>query len=650
FRYIGGGLFKDMLPTAEFDAAMRRTLIDCCKFDWSKISPAIFGAMFQGIMNRDLRREIGAHYTSEGNILKLINPLFRDELWKEFERVKINEKQLDQFHDQIAKLKFLDPACGCGNFLMLAYRELRILELEILKMKIGRTRQKRLDVSLLLKVSVDQFYGIEIEDFPCEVARVGMWLVDHQMNLLVAEQFGQYYVRLPLTQSATIVHGNALRIDWESIVPKEYLSFIMGNPPYVGYSFQKTQQKEDILSVYLDANGKPLKTAGKIDYVAAWYYKASKMMVGTRIRTAFVSTNSITQGEQVAAVWKPLFELFDTHIDFAYQRFKWTNEAKGKAAVHCVIIGFSTEHDRDKVIYEGEEKVVAKNISPYLVAGPNILIESRKKPLCDVPEMSIGNRPADGGHLIIEGNEYAQFVEQEPGAKPYIRQLVGAEDYINNIKRYCLWLVDVAPSEIRKMPKIMERIQLCKLDRLNSRDEGRRKLADSPALFREAFNPEKFLLIPRVSSEKRRYIPFGFLDKNFIPHDTALMIPYATLYHFGVLTSSVHMAWMRQICGRLEIDYRYSKDIVYNNFPWPEATDAQKANIEILAQGVLDARAKFPGSSLADLYDPLTMPPELLKAHQALDHAVMKLYGFGKDATEAGIVAKLMVRYQELTG
>ena len=613
-----------------------------------------FVFLFQNIMDRNHRRELGVHYTNEENILKLLNPLIMDELWSELEQVKTNEKLLDDFHERIAELKFLDPACGCGNFLMIAYRELRLLEIEILKIiKAKRKKsshQKVLDISMLIKVSVEQFYGIEIEDFPCEVARVSLWLMDHLMNRQVSKELGMYYIRLPLTQSATIVHGNALRIDWESIVPKEELSYIVSNPPYVGYSFQKPRQKEDILSIYLDANSKPFKTAGKIDYVAAWYYKASQMMTGTQICTAFVSTNSITQGEQVASVWKPLFEMFGIHIDFAYRRFKWTNEAKGKAAVHCVIIGFSTERNGVRTIYDGENKMEAVNINPYLMDGPNVWVENRRTPICDVPEMSIGNRPADGGHLIIENCDYAQFVEQEPDAKQYIQRLVGSEDYINNIKRYCLWLVGIAPSEIRKLPKIMERIQLCKDDRLKSRDEGRRKLADTPALFREAFNPEKFLLIPRVSSEKRRYIPIGFLDKNFIPSDSALMIPDATLYHFGILTSIVHNAWMRVVCGRLEIDYRYSKNIVYNNFPWPSVTDEQKAKIEILAQTVLDARAKFPDSSLADLYDPLTMPPELLKAHQSLDRAVMKLYGFGKDASEAEIVAKLMERYQRLVG
>ena len=648
FNYVNGELFKKPLKPADFNKKMKTTLLDCARFDWSKISPAIFGAMFQGVMDDKKRREIGAHYTSEENILKLIKPLFLDGLWNEFDRIGYNDKDLNQFHEKIASLKFLDPACGCGNFLIITYRELRKLELAILRRKHSRKQQK-LDISYLFKVSIEQFYGIECEEFPCQIAQVGMWLIEHQMNQVAEAEFGDCPKNLPLIQKANIIHGNALRIGWENIVPKKELSYILGNPPFIGYSNQSKEQKEDIMSVYLDDSGKPYKNAGKIDYVAAWYYKASKYILGTRIRAAFVSTNSITQGEQVATVWKPLFDMFNIRIDFAHRTFKWGNEARGKAAVHCVIVGFSVINVTNRIIFDNDKEIMAKNINPYLYDAQDVFIESRNKPICDIPEMNTGNRPADGGHLIIEGNEYDSFIKKEPGAKQYIRKLVGSDDYIKNKNRYCLWLVNVPASELRKMPEIMKRIAACKDDRENAPDEGRRKLSDTPALFREILNPDAFLLIPRHSSENRRYIPIGFLDGQYIPHDSALIIPNATLYHFGILTSSIHMAWVGAVCGRLEMRYRYSKDIVYNNFPWPCVTDEQRTMIENLAQAVLDARRLFPQNSLADLYDPLTTPPELLRAHQNLDRAVMKLYDFSKDSTEPDIVADLMKRYQELT-
>ena len=648
FRYINGALFEERLAPVQFNEKMRAKLIECIKFDWSEISPAIFGAMFQGVMDKEQRRVMGAHYTSEENILKLINPLFLDELWKEFDRVKTSPVALEQFHDKLARLKFLDPACGCGNFLIITYRELRLLELEVLKMK-NSTNQLIIDISPMLKVSVEQFYGIELEHFACQVAQVGMWLIDHQMNLKVSEHFGQYYARLPLTQSATVVHGNALRIDWEDVVQKRELGYILGNPPFLGYSNQNAEQKSDMLTIYVDEKGKSFKTAGKIDYVSAWYYKASQFSVGTQIRSAFVSTNSITQGEQVSAVWKPLFEMFGIQIDFANRTFKWSNEAKGKAAVHCVIVGFSTGFNGEKIIYDGDEKTMVKNINPYLIDAPNVFVESRKKPLSLVPEMITGNRPADGGHLIIENIDLDDFIKADPLSQKYIRRFMGAEEYINNKKRWCLWLVGVAPSELRQMPEVMKRVALCKQDRENAPDEGRRKLANTPTLFRETNNPIEYIIVPATSSENRRYIPIGFENVNVIPSNALLIIPDATLYHFGVLTSNVHNAWTRAVCGRLEMRYRYSKDIVYNNFMWPDATDEQKAEIEKLAQAVLDARANYTESSLADLYDPLTMPPDLLKTHQNLDKAVMKLYNFPiKDFTEADCVARLMEMYQEL--
>jgi hypothetical protein len=652
FRYIDGELFAATLPTAEFDANMRLTLLDCLGFDWNKISSAIFGAIFQDVMDAKQRREIGAHYTNEENVLKLINPLFMDDLWQEFDKVKTDPTALKRFHDKIANLRFLDPACGCGNFLIVTYRELRMLELETLKMQYSSS-QKILDITPLLKVSVTQFYGIEYEDFPCQIAQVGMWLVDHQMNLRASDEFGMYYARLPLAQSATIVNGNALRLDWEKVAPKSELSYILGNPPFAGYSNQSEEQKADILSVYVNTKGQPFKTAGKIDYVAGWYYKAAKYLAGTKIRVAFVSTNSITQGEQAATVWKPLFEMFAVHIDFAYRSFVWSNEAKGKAAVHCVIVGFSNyQNNQPKVIYENDgAKITAKNINAYLVDAPDVFINSRPTSLCDVPSMVYGNKPTDGGHLFIESDQYDDFLAKEPEAKKYIKKIYGATEYINNIDRYCLWLANANPAELKKMPLVMDRIEKVRQFRLASPKKATRESASTPTLFQETRHPDsEYIIVPRHSSEKRRYIPFGFVQPDVIVNNAVQIIPNAAVYHFGILTSNVHMAWVRAICGRIKSDYRYSKDVVYNNFPWPDVTDEQKTEIEKLAQNVLDVRALFAGASLADLYDPLTMPPKLLKAHQNLDRAVMKLYDFnvGK-TTEADCVALLIKRYQSMT-
>ena len=631
FRYINGGLFRDRLPPADFDAKTRQTLLDCVNFDWNKISPAVFGAMFQGVMDKNQRREMGAHYTSEENILKLINPLFLDGLWQEFDKVKTDPTALERFHEKIAQLKFLDPACGCGNFLIITYRELRLLELEILKMQ-ATSNQLILDITSMLKVNVAQFYGIEYEDFPCQIAQVGMWLMDHQMNLRASEQFGQYYARLPLTQSATIVHGNALRIDWADVVPKRELSFILGNPPFNGARTMKAEQKEDMQLVFPS-----LKGLGNLDYVTAWYKKAAEYMEGTRICTAFVSTNSIAQGEQVAILWKSLIKQ-GVYINFGISTFKWSNEAKGKAAVHCVIVGFSYRKTKP-------------NVNPYLLIAPTVFIEGRRNPLVEAPNMAFGNMPNDGGNLIIESDEYEGFVKLEPKAEKFVKRFIGADEFINSRNRYCLWLANATPSELRSMPTVITRIECVRELRAASSREGTRKKADTPTLFGEIRQPKtEYILIPRHSSEKRKYIPIGFMPPDVIVGDSNLMIPEATLYHFGVLTSNVHMAWMRVVCGRLKSDYRYSKDIVYNNFPWPDANDEQRAEIKKLAQDVLDARALFPDSSLADLYDPLTMPPELLNAHRNLDCAVMKLYGFTPQntPTEADRVAKLMARYQML--
>ncbi|MCL2805945.1 MAG: N-6 DNA methylase, partial [Treponema sp.] len=519
FRYINGLLFSQVLPVVEFNAKMRQILFDCLTFEWSKISPAIFGAMFQGVMDKDQRRELGAHYTSEENILKLINPLFMDELWKEFDDIKTSPKGLDVFHDKISKLKFLDPACGCGNFLIITYRELRRLELEILKMKIS-SAQRELDISPMLKVNIEQFYGIEILDFPCQVAQVGMWLIDHQMNLLVSEQFGMYYARLPLTQSATIVPGNALRIDWESVVPKAELSYILGNPPFIGFTYMNNAQKADMELLFPKTKN--------LDYVSAWYMKAIDYIHNTNIECAFVSTNSICQGETLPVLWKKLLGK-GAVINYAYRTFIWSNEAKGKAAVHCIIIGFALFNRKVKWIYEGELRKPAKNISPYLVDASNIIVESHSNAICDVPAMVYGNKPADGGNLIIELEDYNDFITREPKAIKYIRRIIGATEYINKKDRYCLWLVGANPAELRNMPLVMDRVEKCRKMRADSIASGIRKFAATPTIFAQVTQPEgaDYIVVPRVSSERRRYIPIGFLTSDIITSDAVQLIPYA---------------------------------------------------------------------------------------------------------------------------
>ncbi len=506
------------------------------------------------------------------------------------------------------------------------------------------------DVIDPIQVTISQFYGIEINDFAVTVAKTALWIAESQMMKETEEIVLKTLDFLPLKTNAYIIEANALTTPWEDVVPKSELTYIMGNPPFVGYSLQSKEQKNDILSVYVDEKGKPYKTAGKIDYVAGWYFKATQLMQGTNIRAALVSTNSITQGEQVAGVWKPLYERFGIHIDFAHRTFRWDSEASLMAHVHCVIVGFSVApNNKERVLFDGNAEKRVENINAYLIEADNIFIESRNKPICDVPAMTTGNRPADGGNLIIEAEDYEDFIQKEPNAVKYIKKLTGAAEYINNKDRYCLWLVGVSPAELRKMPEVMKRIEACRQDRLGGAPD-RQKLADTPTLFRETKNPKSYIIVPATSSEARRYIPLGFLDDSTIPTNSAVIIPNATLYHFGILTSNVHMAWMRAVCGRLEMRYRYSKDIVYNNFPWCNPTDEQKAKIEKTAQGILDARALYPNDSLADLYDEAVMPPELRKAHQYNDIAVMQAYGFSsKEMTESSCVAELMRMYRELT-
>ena len=660
FPYVNGGLFaNEDIEIPPFTEEIRDLLLEkaSADFDWSEISPTIFGAVFESTLNPETRRSGGMHYTSIENIHKVIDPLFLDDLKNELEEIqqitvqKTKDKKLREFQTKLANLRWLDPASGSGNFLTETYISIRRLENEVIKELQRGQISFGFDESSPIQVSIDQFYGIEINDFAVTVAKTALWIAESQMMKETEDIVHMDLDFLPLTTNAFIVEGNSLQIDWESVVPKYQVSYIMGNPPFVGYSLQSKEQKKDILSIYVDEKGKPYKTAGKIDYVAGWYFKAAQFMQGTTIRTAFVSTNSITQGEQVAGVWKPLYDRFGIHIDFAHRTFRWDSEANMKAHVHCVIVGFSiAPNPAKRRIYVDKRFKEAENINAYLVEAPDIFIESRTKPICDCRKMTSGNRPADGGHLIIEDSEYQDFIKEEPKAIPYIKRLSGATEFLNNKKRWCLWLVGVSPAELRKMPKVLERIEACKKDRLKGA-EDRRKLAETPALFRETKNPNTAIVVPRHSSENRRYIPFGFIDKDMILTDAAMCIPDGNVYEFGILESNIHMAWMRTVCGRIKSDYRYSKDIVYNNFPWPEPTAQQQQKIEQTAQAILDARALYPDSSLADLYDELTMPPELRKAHRLNDMAVMEAYEFAKGSepyrNEAACVAELMKLYQK---
>ncbi len=684
FPYVNGRLFEEAIPIADFDAALREALLDACALDWAAISPAIFGALFQSIMDRTARRNLGAHYTSEENILKLIKPLFLDALWAEFDRVKRNKNRLFEFHKSLRSLTFFDPACGCGNFLVIAYRELRLLELEVLRASNEGPGSRFLDIHQAIQLDVDQFYGIEIEEFPAQIAQVALWLVDHQMNLKVGEEFGMYFARIPLKTSPHIVHGNALTLDWNDVLPAERARYVMGNPPFIGAKFMSDAQREDTRAVF---DG--IANAGLLDFVAAWYVKAARYLLsplppgegpGVRARAAFVSTNSITQGEQVGVLWGWLLAQ-GIKIHFAHRTFSWSNEARGKAAVHCVIVGFGRGDVAEKTIYEyadikGEPHAVrAANINPYLVDAPDVVLENRRTPICPVPEIGIGNKPIDGGHYLFTDDEKADFLRREPQAEKWFRRWLGADEFINGYHRWCLWLGDCPPNELRQMPEAMKRVDAVRQFRLASKSAPTQKLAETPTRFHVENMPQStYLLIPKVSSERRHYIPIGFMHPDTLCSDLVFIAPGSTLYHFGVLTSTMHMAWVRSVCGRLESRYRYSAGIVYNNFPWPSCSSCNaggtdlpspgadappspasgrgekaRADIELAAQAVLDARAQFPGASLADLYDPLTMPPTLLRAHQKLDAAVDKAYGKSAFKSDAERVAFLFERYQALT-
>ena len=657
FPYVNGGLFSDEnIEIPPFTDEIRNLLLNKASedFNWSEISPTIFGAVFESTLNPETRRSGGMHYTSIENIHKVIDPLFLDALKAELDEIcenpieRTKNAKLRAFQRKLAGLKFLDPACGSGNFLTETYLSLRRLENKILlELSHGQVTMYTASESPI-QVSISQFYGIEINDFAVTVAKTALWIAESQMMketekiLLVPLDF------LPLKTNAYIVEGNALRTDWESVVPKSELNYIMGNPPFVGARLMDKAQKDDINHIFAG-----WKNAGNLDYVCCWYKKAADIMQNTAIRTALVSTNSVSQGESVANLWKPLFA-DGVHIDFAYRTFRWDSEAKSKAHVHCVIIGFSTAvNPAERRIYSSERYQVAKNINGYLLDGDNVFIESRNKPLCSVPEIGIGNKPIDGGFYLFEKEEMEDFIKKEPVSKKYFRPWYGSKEFINRKSRYCLWLGDCSPAELKTMPLCLERVKSVKEYRLNSTSAGTVKLADKPTHFHVENMPDStYILVPKVSSERRRYVPIGFMTPDVLCSDLVFIIPKASLYHFGILTSNIHMAWMRAVCGRLEMRYRYSKDVVYNNFPWPTPPRNLFDKIEQTAQAILDARALYPDCSLADLYDELTMPPELRKAHQDNDRAVMDAYGFTKGTaartSESACVAELMKLYQKM--
>ncbi|MHB8418847.1 MAG: DNA methyltransferase [Myxococcales bacterium] len=654
--YVNGELFSERLEIAHFNRTTRNALLHCARFDWSAISPAIFGALFQSVLDKKQRRQIGAHYTTETNILKVVRSLFLDDLRAELARARNDRPRLERLHLSLAKLRFFDPACGCGNFLVISYRELRLLELEILQALHGKGAQQVTDISLLARVDVDQFYGIEIEEWPARIAEVAMWLMDHQMNLRVAEVFGQYFVRLPLRKSPTILPANALRVDWQSVLPAEQCSYLLGNPPFIGKKEQTPAQKEDLDRVWGDG-------AGVLDYVTCWYRRAAEYIRGTRIRVGFVSTNSISQGEQVGLLWKKLFG-YGIKIHFAHSTFAWQSEASGKAHVHVVIIGFGAFDVGGKLLFEYDtpkgqaHAVPARNINPYLADAPDVVVMKRLEPVNGAPPISYGSmmidKPRDGGDdegLIITAEERRALLAECPALRPFIRKVYGGEEFLNGTVRWCLWLVGAPPSLLRESPRLHARIERVRKFRLGSDRPQTKKLAATPALFGEIRQPNsRYLLIPKISSETRRYIPVGFLEPAVIATGSALIVPGATPYDFGIISSAMHNAWMRYVGGRMKSDYQYSSQIIYNNFPWPEGiTEKQRTAVAAAADSVLVAREKHPGSSLADLYDPVAMPPALAKAHAALDRAVDRCYRSQPFASDRNRVEFLFSLFEKLT-
>jgi len=665
FPYVNGDLFNEHLGFADFNSDMRNALLACTRKDWSRISPAIFGSLFQSIMQPKARRQIGGHYTSEPNILKVVRSLFLDELRAEFESIKADRStrrraRLEEFHAKLCRLKFFDPACGCGNFLVITYRELRQLELEVLKELFGKQTELTLaEINKLSQVDVDQFYGIEIGEWPARIAEVALWLMDHQMNLKISEAFGQLYQRLPLKKSPHIHCANALRVDWKQILPPAQCSYVLGNPPFVGKKEQNAEQKADMDLLFGNVKG-----AGVLDYVTGWYRKAAEYIQNTRIVVGFVSTNSITQGEQVGLLWNEVFLRFNLNIHFAHRTFAWKSEARGKAHVHVVIIGFAGFPAEQKTIYEYEDlkgephAYRAANINAYLADASNVVLTKRTQQIAGGPEISYGSMANDRrktdkglGNLILDAEDRAKLLIESAGLKPYVRPFMGSEEFLNSTQRWCLWLVDAPPNVIRSSETLLARIEAVRKAREESTREETKKLAKTPTLFGEIRQPDStYLLVPKVSSETRPYMPVGFIKPNVIANGSALIVPNATLFHFAVLSSAMHMAWMRYTCGRMKSDYQYSSQIVYNNYPWPQtATAKQRAAVEAKAQAVLDARQQFPAATLADLYDPLAMPPALAKAHAELDRAVDLCYRPEKFESDRQRVEFLFALYEKLT-
>lgn len=659
FPYVNGSLFAETLPTPHFDRDMRDRLLECANFDWTYVSPAVFGAMFQGVMNAVERRNLGAHYTSEKNILKVVSGLFLDEIEEELAKARSSEHRLRALHDRISKMRFLDPACGCGNFLIVTYKELRRIEIQILLQlealgKLSGKGQQVSDISALSRLSVHSMFGLEIEEFPARIAEVAIWLTDHLLNVELAAAFGGYFVRLPLSEGPTIRNTDALEVDWRKevlVTEPDAEWFILGNPPFIGSKMMTDGQRTKIKQLFGGISG-----SGVLDFVTGWYVKAAEAIQGTSIRCAFVSTNSISQGEQVGIFWKHLVQKYGIQIHFAHRTFRWSNEAKGVAAVHCVIVGFGCEQLSKVWLLDYPEptaepvRLQVSAINGYLTAGEHIFILSRSKPLSNVPEMMFGNMPLDGGNLLLDPEERSALLASTPSASKYVKKCIGAWEFLNNGERYCLWLKGISPGDLRSMPAVMERVEAVKEFRLASKAPSTRDHAIRPWEFRDTFQADTpYLLIPRHSSESRPYLPIGYITPDSITSDSCLVLPRIEIFHFAILTSAMHMAWVRYVCGRLKSDYRYSKDLVYNNYPWPEVTEDQRKKVEELAQEVLDARANYPTSSLADLYHPTTMPPYLRKAHEALDKAVDACYRKEAFKSERERVEYLFGLYRKLT-
>lgn len=667
FAYINGGLFALRVEIPSFNSQMRKVFLECCHYDWRRVSPAIFGSLFQSVSNPQKRRELGEHYTSEQNILKLIEPLFLDELWEEFEKIKLakqNKKdKLTNFQDKLASLKFFDPACGCGNFLVVTYRELRklenqvILELEKLKKSNIDGIQMKVDTTSFSKLDVDNFYGIEIEEFPCKIAEVALWMTDHLMNMELSELLGSFYSRIPLVKSATIVNENSLTTDWHEVVKPEALNYILGNPPFVGKKEQSKEQKDELKQV-----ADNIKNNSVLDYVTAWYLKSAQYIKNySHIKCAFVSTNSITQGEQVGILWNELLKNYNIKIHFAHRTFDWCNEARGNAHVHCVIIGFANFDTDKKHLFDYEDikgephEIEVKNINPYLVDYADFVILKKKQPISNVKSLNYGSMAIDDGFLIFTEEEKNKFILKEPNALNYIKPFIGGDEIINNFNRYCLWLNNIPPQELNKMPLVLSKIAQVKKFRQESNRDATNRLALYPCLFGEIRQPNNdYIAIPKVSSEKRKYIPIDIRSQNDIANGSCLIFPEKDLSYFGILISEMHMTWTKYTCGRLESRYQYSNDIVYNNFPFPkDVSEKNKQNIEQKAQTVLDVREKYldadSNCSLAVLYNPETMPPDLMKAHQELDRAVDKCYGKISFKSERERIEFLFALYEQYT-